>query len=35
MSSYAGQRRLFGLEIADWSLLFAGVFIAGVLIFVA
>jgi len=32
---YTGQLRLFGLEAADWSLLFAGVAIAGLLILVA
>jgi len=34
MGYYAGHRRLFGLEAADWSLLFAGVVIAGLLVLV-
>jgi hypothetical protein len=34
MKRYVGQRRVFGLESADWSLLFAGVAIAGLLVLV-
>jgi hypothetical protein len=34
MKRYVGQRRLFGLESADWSVLFAGVAIAALLVLV-